>query len=133
MDLDRVTFTATACKLLFISICLCDLIWSISTLVKLNRLGINRNTCMLNWIQHFLKGRKTQVRLGDNITKTCLFKYIENCTSKNRKFSDKKRRYIFHISAQNIDCGYSIEPPRRGGSKEYPQSMVLSRNKENNL
>ena len=30
---------------------------------------------------------------------------------------------IFHISAQNIDCWYSLEPPRRGGSNEYPQSM----------
>ena len=30
---------------------------------------------------------------------------------------------IFHISAQNIDCGYSLERPRRGGSNEYPQSM----------
>ena len=30
---------------------------------------------------------------------------------------------IFHTSAQNIDCGYSLEPPRRGGSNEYPQSM----------
>ena len=30
---------------------------------------------------------------------------------------------IFHISAQNIDCGYSLEPPRRGGSNEYLQSM----------
>ena len=29
----------------------------------------------------------------------------------------------FHISAQNIDCGYSLEPPRRGDSNEYPQSM----------
>ena len=37
---------------------------------------------------------------------------------------------IFHISAQNIDCGYSLEPPRRGGSNEYPQSMFLSRNKK---
>ena len=27
------------------------------------------------------------------------------------------------MSAQNIDCGYSLEPPRRGGSNEYPQSM----------
>ena len=26
---------------------------------------------------------------------------------------------IFRISAQNIDCGYSLEPPRRGGSNEY--------------
>ena len=40
---------------------------------------------------------------------------------------------IFHISAQNIDCGYSLEPLRWGGSNEYPQSMVLSRNKENNV
>ena len=30
---------------------------------------------------------------------------------------------IFHISAQNIDCGYLLELPRRGGSNEYPQSM----------
>ena len=26
---------------------------------------------------------------------------------------------IFHISDQNIDCGYSLESPWRGGSKEY--------------
>ena len=43
-----------------------------------------------------------------------------------------KNSDIFHISAQNIDCGYSLEPPRRGGSNEYPQSMFLSRNKKNN-
>ena len=40
---------------------------------------------------------------------------------------------MFHISAQNIDCWYSLEPPRRGGSNEYPQSMFLSRNKKNNV
>ena len=40
---------------------------------------------------------------------------------------------IFHISAQNIDCGYSLEPPRRGGSNEYPQSMFLSKNKKNSV
>ena len=38
-----------------------------------------------------------------------------------------------HFSAQNIDCGYSLEPPRRGGSNEYPQSMFLSRNKKSNV
>ena len=31
--------------------------------------------------------------------------------------------YIFLIFAQNIDCGYTLEPPRQGGSNEYPQSM----------
>ena len=52
-------------------------------------------------------------------------------TTKNWKFSDKKFWYC-HISAQNIDSGYSEEPPRRGGFNEYPQSMFLNRNKKNN-
>ena len=46
------------------------------------------------------------------------------------KFYNQKRENfqiknsdIFHISAQNIGCGYLLKPPRRGGSKEYPQSM----------
>ena len=51
---------------------------------------------------------------------------------KTEKFQIKNSD-IFHISAQNIDCGYTLEPPRRGGSNEYPQSMFLSRNKENNV
>ena len=41
---------------------------------------------------------------------------------KNENFQIKNSD-IFHISAQNIDCGYSLEPPRRGGSNEYQQSM----------
>ena len=44
-----------------------------------------------------------------------------------------KNSDIFHISAQNIDCRYSLESPRRGGSNEYPQSMLLSKNKKNNV
>ena len=40
---------------------------------------------------------------------------------------------IFHLSAQNIDCGWSLEPPRRGGSNKYPQAMFLSRNKNNDV
>ena len=65
-----------------------------------------------------------------SITKTRLFKYIENSTSKNWKFSDKKTQIFFHISAQNIDWRNSLEPPRRGCSNEYPQSMFLSRNEK---
>ena len=30
---------------------------------------------------------------------------------------------IFLFLLKNIGCGYSLEPPRRGGSNEYPQSM----------
>ena len=44
-----------------------------------------------------------------------------------------KNSDIRHISAQNIDCGYTLVPPRRGGSNAYPQSMFLSRNKKNNV
>ena len=60
-----------------------------------------------------------------NITKTCLFKCIENFISKQWKFSDKKKSDILHISAQNIDCEYSLEPPRWGGSNEYSQAMFF--------
>ena len=70
------------------------------------------------------------------------WKYVFNCTTVLRSSALRKHAYsniqdisppkadeisdktnIFHISAQNIDCRYSLEPPRRGGSNEYPQSM----------
>ena len=80
------------------------------------------------------------------ITKTCLFKYTENFTTKKWKFTDKKSIIFFIFLLKNIDCGYSLEPPRLlknidcgyslepprwGGSNEYPQSMFLSRNTHN--
>ena len=40
---------------------------------------------------------------------------------------------FFIFLLKSIDCGYSLEPPRRGGSNEYPQSLFLSRNKKNNV
>ena len=43
---------------------------------------------------------------------------------KHKKIQIKTSIFFFHISAQNIDCGYSLEPPRRGGSYKYPQSML---------
>ena len=72
------------------------------------------------------------LRLYSPITKTRLFKYIENFTTRNKKFSDKNSD-SFHISTQNIDCGYLLKPPSRGGSNEYPQSMFLAENKTNNV
>ena len=68
-------------------------------------------------------GKKKSV--GDilkvNITKT----YLYNVDPLNPHFYIVKLGFtgvdiIFLISAQNIDnCGYSLEPPRRGGSNEY--------------
>ena len=52
--------------------------------------------------------------------------------SKNENFQIKNSDIVL-ISAQNMDCGYSLEPPRRGGCNEYPQSMLLRRNKKNNV
>ena len=54
------------------------------------------------------------------ITKTHLFKYTEKFTTKENENFQIKNSDIFHISAQNIDCGYS-------------QSLFLSRNKKNNV
>ena len=39
-----------------------------------------------------------------------------------------KNSDILHIPAQNIDCRYPLEPPRRGGSNEYSQSMFFKQN-----
>ena len=36
--------------------------------------------------------------------------------------------YLFFLFLlQNIDCGYLLEPPRRGGSNVYPQSMFWAK------
>ena len=61
---------------------------------------------------------------------------MKNFTTKRKKKENfqMKNSGSFHISAQNIDCGYSWEPPRQGGSNKYAQSMLLSRNdKKNNV
>ena len=35
--------------------------------------------------------------------------------------------------AQNIDYGYALEPPHRGGSNEYPQSVLWNKIIQSNL
>ena len=61
---------------------------------------------------------------GRTITKTCLY----NFDPLKPHFYIVKLGFtgvyiIFLILLKNIDCGYSLEPPPRGGSNEYPQSM----------
>ena len=46
---------------------------------------------------------------------------------KNVNFQMKNSN-VFLIFAQNIDCGYTLEPPKRGGSNEDPQSIYLEQN-----
>ena len=58
------------------------------------------------------------------ITKTCLY----NVDPLKPHFYIVKLGFtgvyiIFLISSKNINCGYSLEPPHRGSSNEYSQSM----------
>ena len=56
------------------------------------------------------------------------YRYIEILlVVKNLKFHQKFFA-IFLIFAQNIDCGYTLEPPWQD---EYLQSMFWSKNKKN--
>ena len=49
--------------------------------------------------------------------------------SKNRKIHWKKIEN-FNNFTQNIACVYTLEPPCRGGSNEYPQSMLWIKNRK---
>ena len=49
------------------------------------------------------------------------------------KIFRKKNSDIFQVSAQNIDCRYSLKAPQWGSSKEYPKSTFLSKNKKTNV
>ena len=59
-----------------------------------------------------------------NITEICLYKF----DPLKAHFYIVKLGFtgvyiIFLFLLKNIDCGYSLEPPRRGGSNEYKQFM----------
>ena len=56
--------------------------------------------------------------------------YTENFLVLKKKIFTGKF-LIFSYFYQNIYCGYTLEPPWRGGSNEYPQSMFWSKNKKN--
>ena len=75
-----------------------------------------RCLCGASWLWHFM-GNFT-------ITKTSLY----NFDPLKPHFYIVKPGFIgytlfFLFLLKNIDCGYSLEPPRRGGSNEYPKSM----------
>ena len=59
------------------------------------------------------------------IMKTRLLKLIENFTNKTMK-TFKWKIPVVYVSVQNIDCGYLLEPPLRGGSNEYHNLCFLA-------
>ena len=52
--------------------------------------------------------------------------FFQSCKT---KILSEKNLDIFLIFAHNIDCGYTLELPRRGGSNEYPQCLFWTKNK----
>ena len=64
-----------------------------------------------------------------------LMQYTAILMAVERTVLDEK--YIFLIFAQNIDCGYTLEPPHRwwvnvrtASFNEHPQSMLKSKIKK---
>ena len=85
---------------------------------------------------HNVNGRTVNLMQGSGIVINCPLRKLAHAM--NRYFLalkienfQLKNFDIFLIFAQNIDCGYTLEPPHRGGSNEYPQSMFWSKNKKN--
>ena len=79
-------------------------------------LDLKHNSIHMYWVP-----RRSEK--GENpLRKHAYLNILKTLPPKNENFQIKHSD-IFHISAQNIDCGYSLEPPQRGGSNKYPQSM----------
>ena len=65
-----------------------------------------------------------QFKAAHYITKTCLYNFYPlkpQFYIVNLGFTGVYIIFLFLL--KNIDSGYSLEPPRRGGSNEYQQSM----------
>ena len=93
---------------------------------------VNLFSCFsMNWINYILNVIRSSVRKV-TLRKHAYSNKLKILPPKNENFQIKKSD-SFHISAQNIDRGHSLESPRQGGSNEYPQSMFLSRNNKNNV
>ena len=82
------------------------------------------NTCFI--IPQFYS---ISVVLMGRITQTCPCNILQYFTAV-KMIIFRLLLFFFFFFAQNIDCGYTLEPPQRGGSNEYPQSMFWSKKKE---
>ena len=119
----------------FVMLCLCSLTYctgnsSLASCVKLSE------DCNLKHFFHILPqniGYDISCKLSSMettgmqcITKTCLYNFDP---LKPHFYITKLGLtgvyivFLFFLLLKNIKCEYSLEPPRRGGSNEYPQSM----------
>ena len=96
------------------------------------RRAIYKGNNLLSLAVNSLLKEKPLLLKKDSLRKHACSNIQKILSSKNENFQINFFD-ILHISAQNIDCGYPLEPPRRGGFNKYPQPMFLSRNKKNNV
>ena len=75
-------------------------------------------------VQQTVRGRQKSVQIprstviSEHYENTPIEIYWKFYHQKNEKFQTKNSDILL-ISAETIDCGYSLEPPRRGGSNKY--------------
>ena len=94
---------------------------------------IFRNTILVGWSQIHFEKKNTQT-----LQKHVYSNILKILQPKKEIKKEIKKSDIFHICAQNIDCGYSLEPPRQNidcgyslepprwcGSNEYPQYLFF--------
>ena len=88
-------------------------------------MSINMRKCTFSHVHP----RKTQINLHISLQKHAYSNILKILPPNKENFQIKNQTF-FHISAQNTDCGYSLELPRWGGSKEYSQSMFRAEIRE---
>ena len=112
------------CALFFCFICFTQLLFIFGvSLLKLK----NNNVILPNWLNFDAVKYPNAPTIifcsgPTSLRKHAYSNILKILPPKNENFQ-RNIFDIFHISAQNIDCGYSLEPPHRDGSNEYPQSM----------
>ena len=80
-------------------------------------------------IEFFVTALFILVRANHPLRKQALAIYRDFFGCKNKNVQLKKFD-IFLTFVQNKDCGYMLEPPRRGVCNKYPQSMFWIKNKK---
>ena len=79
------------------------------------------------WCQRYPLRCAVWVKHYENLS----MQYTEIFSAAKIENFQRKNCNIFDISAQDIDCGYTLKPPRRGGSNKFTQSMFWIKNKKN--
>ena len=94
---------------------------SLSVSVRVQALGMLRSARLVNEL-------KLCLEWPNIIRKTCpCYAYPLQSHFYIAKLGYAGVYLFFLVLLQNIDCGYSLEPPRRGGSNVYPQSMFWTK------